>query len=240
MTQIQWYYPLCNSWNEIEYPIDLHRNIHKKQVLHAAHCRSEWRHNWTTYQESHSQSGSVQWSYKHLQQQPSPIAQALYAFQSDSTNIADTCEQWLNLTPCPELEPYHNKLHKGFEQAPTPSHFLAILLHRVCRGKKLKDDHINAAQSCYWTEILILSQIYWASYLIRHWRLCVDRCGAINTGLCKIACQLMSMPASSAATEHVFSNFGVMQTKLRNRLGLFKAAKLVTCYRFLLLLSNTV
>ena len=35
------------------------------------------------------------------------------------------------------------------------------------------------------------------------------------------------------AIEHVFSNFGVIQTKLRNRLGLSKAAKLVTCYQFL-------
>ena len=29
----------------------------------------------------------------------------------------------------------------------------------------------------------------------------------------------------------IFSNFGAIQTKLRNRLGLEKAAKLVSCYR---------
>ena len=38
----------------------------------------------------------------------------------------------------------------------------------------------------------------------------------------------MSMAASLAAVERVFSNFGLIQTKLRNRLGLSKAAKLVT------------
>jgi len=43
----------------------------------------------------------------------------------------------------------------------------------------------------------------------------------------------MPMPASSAAIECVFSNFGVIQTKLRNRLGLSKVDKLVACYRFL-------
>jgi len=31
--------------------------------------------------------------------------------------------------------------------------------------------------------------------------------------------------------EQVFSNFGLVQSKLRNQLGLEKAAKLVTCYR---------
>ena len=61
----------------------------------------------------------------------------------------------------------------------------------------------------------------------------MNRRGAINTGLCKIACQLISMPASSTATERVFSNFGFIQFKLRNRLGLSKAAKLVTCYPLL-------
>jgi len=34
-----------------------------------------------------------------------------------------------------------------------------------------------------------------------------------------------------ASIERIFSNFGVIQTKLWNRLGIQKAAKLVTCYR---------
>jgi len=83
---------------------------------------------------------------KHHEQQTSPIAKALDAFQSDSTNVGDACEQWLNLTRCPELESYHDKLHKRFDQAVTPSHFLANLLHPIYGGNKLKGDHINAAQ----------------------------------------------------------------------------------------------
>jgi hypothetical protein len=35
------------------------------------------------------------------------------------------------------------------------------------------------------------------------------------------------MPSCSAAIERIFSNFGMIQSKLRNRLGLAKAGKLV-------------
>ena len=38
------------------------------------------------------------------------------------------------------------------------------------------------------------------------------------------------MPASSAAIERIFSNFGLIQTKLRNKLKIQKCGKLVFCY----------
>ena len=41
------------------------------------------------------------------------------------------------------------------------------------------------------------------------------------------------MPASSAAIESIFSTFGLIQTKLRNKLGIQKCGKLVFCYRML-------
>jgi hypothetical protein len=43
----------------------------------------------------------------------------------------------------------------------------------------------------------------------------------------------LEMPSSSAAIERIFSNFGMIQSKLRNRLGLVKAGKLVFSYRML-------
>ena len=39
--------------------------------------------------------------------------------------------------------------------------------------------------------------------------------------------------ASSASIERVFSSFGIIHSKLRNHLGVEKAAKLVFCYRML-------
>jgi len=44
---------------------------------------------------------------------------------------------------------------------------------------------------------------------------------------------LLSAPASSAAIERIFSNFGYSHSKLRNRFGTTTAAKLIFCYRML-------
>ena len=44
---------------------------------------------------------------------------------------------------------------------------------------------------------------------------------------------LYSAVVSSAALEHIFTSFGLVLTKLRNKLGLQKAAKLVFIYRIL-------
>ena len=53
----------------------------------------------------------------------------------------------------------------------------------------------------------------------------------MSPALTNTAKQLLILPSSSAAIERVFSNFGLVQTKLRNQLGLEKASKLVSCYR---------
>jgi len=44
---------------------------------------------------------------------------------------------------------------------------------------------------------------------------------------------LLKCPASSASIERIFSSFGYIWNRLRNRLGLQKAAKLVFCFRML-------
>ena len=65
------------------------------------------------------------------------------------------------------------------------------------------------------------------------WWSCVRRSGTVCSDMCTMGHNRMSYPASSAAIERVFSNVGVIQTKLWNRLELQKTAKLVMCYRFL-------
>lgn len=51
----------------------------------------------------------------------------------------------------------------------------------------------------------------------------------VSKKFCGLAVRLLDMPSNSAAIERVFSNFGFIQTKLRNRLGLEKASTLVYC-----------
>ena len=43
-----------------------------------------------------------------------------------------------------------------------------------------------------------------------------------------MARKLLSMPASSATIERIFSNIGLIQTTLGNKLGIQKCAKLVS------------
>ena len=50
---------------------------------------------------------------------------------------------------------------------------------------------------------------------------------ALNT------CGISRLVSNFHSIERIFSNFGLIQTKLRNRLGIEKAGKLVTCYRYL-------
>ena len=65
------------------------------------------------------------------------------------------------------------------------------------------------------------------------WWKCIESIGKVNKTLCEMAKKLLCMPASSASIERVFSNFGLIQSKPRNRLGVQKAAKLVVSYRYL-------
>ena len=53
----------------------------------------------------------------------------------------------------------------------------------------------------------------------------------VDPELCDLALHLLRLPANSDSIKRIFSNFSLVQNKLRNRLGLEKTAKLVTCYR---------
>ena len=62
------------------------------------------------------------------------------------------------------------------------------------------------------------------------WWLCTEISETVDKSLCQLAQKLLEMPSSSAVIERIFSNYGMFQSKLRNRLGLVKAGKLVVCY----------
>ena len=57
--------------------------------------------------------------------------------------------------------------------------------------------------------------------------------GAVDASLCMLVRKLLVMLASSAAIERMFSNFGLIHTKLRNKLGIQKCEKIVFCYQML-------
>ena len=55
----------------------------------------------------------------------------------------------------------------------------------------------------------------------------------LPSGFCNFFANLLTCPSSSASIERLFSIFGLVWTKLRNRLGIEKATKLVKIHRCL-------
>ena len=65
------------------------------------------------------------------------------------------------------------------------------------------------------------------------WWKAVGKSSALPSSFIGLVNQLLTSPASSASVERIFSNFSYVHSKLKNRLGVERAAKLVFCYRTL-------
>ena len=180
---------------------------------------------------------------KHLQKQLGPVSKALDRLKSDSSTLADACEVWVKLLQTEELVPYMNVIGKWFKQVMTSSHFLANILHPMYMGTNLNPKQISSAQELlqeqhpelvpcllkFMCNKSNLSNAWTNENTIKNvssvvWWMSVEHSNewSVNPLLCQLARKLLSMPASSAAIERIFSNFGSIQTKLRNRLGLQK------------------
>ena len=186
---------------------------------------------------------------KYLYDQLQPIAISLDKLQGDESNIADSCEEWLNLLELVQLSNHHTKIQQRFHQAITPIHYLANILHPKYMGQRLTCEQQEEARSILVDQnASLLPQLYQyqaktapfptSLFTCTHslkpttwWRTVQASKNLVSDDLCNIAIKLLSLPASSASIERIFSNFGIIQTKLRNRLGLEKTAKLVACYR---------
>ena len=191
---------------------------------------------------------------KYLQDQLQPIYNGLNTLQSDNSNIADACHIWLTLLNDELLNPYQEKVHLRFNQAMTPFHFLAFCLHPKYRGRGLNKEQLESANELVtskWHGVVsdlcafqaetdpfpqhMFKETFLEKVEPHVWWLCIKKTYKdVNPELCELALLLLHLPASSASIERIFSNFSFIQTKLRNRLGLDKASKLVTCYRELI------
>jgi len=69
---------------------------------------------------------------KHLEEQLKPTVE-MDSLQSDTATIADACEQWcaILLNTDNVLELQKAKIMKKFNQAMTPKHYLANMLHPI-------------------------------------------------------------------------------------------------------------
>jgi len=192
---------------------------------------------------------------KDLSKQLKPVAIALDRLQGDKVSIADACDTWLDLLSDNNLQPHRKAVEARFKLAIQPVHYFAYMLHPKYKGTKLneqqqeearvwitgrnpellpfvlsfgEDDSDQYPGSFFQPDVVAkLDPVSWWKSMKR-----ATKRPEIEA-LADVMIHLLSSPASSASVERVFSSFGLVHTKLRNRLGVERAAKLVFCYRML-------
>lgn len=185
---------------------------------------------------------------KELKAQLSPISQAIDIFQSNSTGLAKACDTWIALLDNPVLEQHKQAIKKRFTQAVTPSHFAAYMTNPVYKGSKLTQEQRDTAMDWLaernqeFIECAVLFEAQatpYPGYMFKAtnlhpviWWTSLKRT-SLSPAFIDLMIALHTATASSASIERVFSTFSLIHSKLRNRLGVKRAAKLVFCFRML-------
>lgn len=185
-----------------------------------------------------------------MDKQLKPISASLDRLQADHALLADVVREFIILETDDNLKPHKKLILQRKLNCVTPAHFCAYILHPKYMGENLKAEEEELARQWIINEIdenfLILIINFKAqvdpfpkSYFLESVRTSVkphvwwSSLTAVDKKFTTFASHLQTCVASSAGIERIFSNFSFVQTKLRNRLGLETASKLVTCYKML-------
>ncbi|KYN18715.1 hypothetical protein ALC57_08967, partial [Trachymyrmex cornetzi] len=181
------------------------------------------------------------------------ISIALDKVQSEVCTIGEATKIWLNLLQSTkkiftefEIECFKNR----FDMAITPYHYLANLLDHRFRGQKLNKNQVEEAleyaSSRYPEAMAFIIQYQAKSSPFREylfstenienvsptsWRRSLQN--SMNNVMFDLSMQVHTAVASSAGIERLFSTFGFIHSKVRNRLGIEKASKLVSIMKSL-------
>ena len=166
-----------------------------------------------------------------------PVTTALDLEQSDKTTIADACNIFMNLLNESVLQDHRNKVQKRFAFVIKPCHLVAYMflpkylsawltLEQIETVKEwliCKDEAFRPAAIAFQAEATPFPASFFttrgrASNPVTWWK----ALGSSLTGLPHSLINLMV-----AHLQRVFSSFGLVLTKLRNKLGFQKVAKLV-------------
>ena len=177
-----------------------------------------------------------------------PIAAALDKMQSDTCHIGDAVHIWKDLKDhLPNQRDIMKKYGERYNQAITPAHLLAYLLHPSHRGALLSDAEKNTAyeyaaekpgKASTVTQFEAKAPPFSTSKFLNEvtsrvsplvWFM--SHGDSLPEEFLNLVKQLFTAVASSAGAERIFSSFGLVHSKLRNRLGTEKAAKLVFLYK---------
>ena len=178
-----------------------------------------------------------------------PVTTALDQGQSDKTTIADACNIFMNLLNEPVLQDHRDKVQKRFDFIIKHCHMVAYMFHPKYLSAGLtpeqietvkewlicKDEAFLPAAIAFQAEATPFPASFFtargrASNPVTWWKALGSSSTGLPDGFIDFMVALQSAVAPSAALERVFSSFGLVLTKLTNKLGLQKAAKLVFIY----------
>lgn len=185
-----------------------------------------------------------------------PIAIALDKMQQKDCSISTAVHIWKVLEKDFTEEKLDKTCMKNFftryNQALGPPHFLAYLLDPRFAGINLsaaeKTECLLFAKEKYsenvmpivmkfiaksepFHDFLFDSNIISKIHPIDWWKSQITGNDTFSKNILQMIEQLFSAQASSASVERVFSTFGLVHSKLRNRLGIQKAGKLVFLFK---------
>lgn len=184
------------------------------------------------------------------------ISVSLDKMQRDDCVISEGTQIWLDLLEVANTdtdafsENDIQKMTKRFKMAMTPAHFLSNILDHRFRGNKLNAEQVEEAMEYvanFYPNCVPVIMAYQAkvapfkNYLFLEsslsvkpitWWLSIKN-HLNNNSIIDLVMQLHTAVASSAGIERLFSAFGLVHSKLRNRLGVEKTAKLVTVLKAL-------
>ena len=182
-----------------------------------------------------------------------PVATALDRAQSDVTTLADAYSIMQKLMSEPSLASDRETVRKRRDKAILPCHMAAYMLHPKYCGQGMDIQDVETAKNWLMElnpDFLIAALSFQAeadpypksffqpkarTMMPSTWWTAVgNSCKQLlPDGFVELMVTLHVATASSASLERIFSSFGLVITKLRNKLGLTRAQKLVFCYRML-------
>lgn len=179
------------------------------------------------------------------------VAVSLDKVQRDNCTIGEAVEVWLDLQDFLKCDPEKlTYFTKRYKVAMTNAHFLANIMDPRFRGERINEEEYDAAMEyaavyhpdCMPDLIKFKAKCSpFKEYLFNPatlvnikpivWWMALEK--GIHTATLSLAQQLHTAVASSAGLERLFSTFGFVHNKVRNRLGTEKTAKLVSVFRAL-------
>lgn len=190
-------------------------------------------------------------------EQLKPIAIALDNIQSNNCSIADAVYVWKDLKKILKEKKVNNEVQQNldsrYKMALTPAHFLAYMLDPRYSQSELseqeKKDALNFAKQKYPCNSMItlivkfnaktspFDEHFFEQNVVKEvtsyewWKSQEIEISKFNNKVFTEVEQLLTAKASSASVERMFSTFGLVQSKIRNKLGLEKASKLVFLFK---------